>query len=191
MRNNRVMRLSVAAFCIALNIVGAYIALCLKLPVYLDSVGTILAGALLGPWYGFAAGAGGAFISGITSDVYALYFMPAGMITGIMAGILFKTSAFHGIKMMFGTAAITFPGTLVSSFISAYVFGGVTSSGSSIIVQGLKHLGFGLMASAFAVQIITEYADRFISVSIVLVFLSCMTSDMKMYLRGGRTRGTV
>lgn len=191
MKKSRVMQLSVGAFCIALNIIGAYIALCLKLPVYLDSIGTILAGALLGPWYGMAVAAGGAFISGVTSDVYALYFMSSGMITGMMAGLLFKTSAFRGMKMPFGTAAITLPGTMVSSVISAYVFGGVTSSGSSIIVQGLKHLGCNLVVSAFVVQIVTEYADRFISVALVLVFLSCMTSDMKAYLRGGRSRGTV
>lgn len=191
MKKPNVMQLSVTSFCIALNIIGAYIALCLKLPVYLDSMGTILAGALLGPWYGVAAGMGGAFISGITSDVYALYFMPAGMITGFMAGVLFKTSAFRGIKLPFGIAALTLPGTLVSSCISAYVFGGVTSSGSSIIVQGLKHLGCNLVVSAFVVQIVTEYADRFISASLVLVFLSCITSDMKMYLRGGRSHGTV
>ena len=109
----------------------------------------------------------------------------------MMAGLLFKTSAFRGMKMPFGTAAITLPGTMVSSFISAYVFGGVTSSGSSIIVQGLKHLGCNLVVSAFVVQIVTEYADRFISAALVLVFLSCMTSDMKAYLRGGRSRGTV
>ena len=46
------MRLTMAAFCVTLNFVGAYIALCLKLPVYLDSIGTILAGAVLGPMQG-------------------------------------------------------------------------------------------------------------------------------------------
>ena len=40
--------LVLCAICIALNIGGAQIALALKLPVYLDSMGTILAGVLGG-----------------------------------------------------------------------------------------------------------------------------------------------
>ena len=34
---------------IAINIVGAFIALGLKLPIYLDSIGTIMIAAILGP----------------------------------------------------------------------------------------------------------------------------------------------
>ena len=40
--------LILCALCIALNIGGAQVALALKLPVYLDSMGTILAGVLGG-----------------------------------------------------------------------------------------------------------------------------------------------
>ncbi|RGY95870.1 ECF transporter S component [Clostridium sp. AM58-1XD] len=179
------MRMAVAAFCAAVNFSGAYIALCLKLPVCLDSIGTLLAAALLGPWYGMAAAMGSAFLSGVTSDIYALYFMPAGMITGITAGLLFKTRLFKGRRTAVGTALLTLPGSLVGAVISAFVFGGVTSSGSSILVQLFCRLGCGLVASAFAVQIITDYADRFISAALVLSFLSYLTEEMKMRLRGG------
>ena len=59
---------------IVLNIVGAFIALNLRLPIYLDSVGTVLSGALLGPVYGVATGVLGSLISGITFDIYSLYY---------------------------------------------------------------------------------------------------------------------
>ena len=62
MRRTKVLKLSVTALCIALNMIGGTIALWLKLPVYLDSVGTILAGGLLGPLYGGAAGLGSALL---------------------------------------------------------------------------------------------------------------------------------
>ncbi len=186
-----IMQLSAAAFCIALNLVGAYAALCLKLPIYLDSVGTILAGAMLGPWYGMAAGLGGAFISGVTSDIYALYFMPSNLLTGLMAGILFQTSLVRTWRLPIGAALLALPGATVSGITSAYVFGGVTSSGSSILVQLLKHLGCNLAASAIVVQLVTEYGDRLISSALVMVLLSCMTGEMKMRIRGGYTRGAV
>lgn len=185
------MRLTMAAFCITLNFVGAYVALCLKLPVYLDSVGTVLAGAVLGPWYGMMTAFGGGVLSGITSDIYALYFMPAGIVTGAMAGILFKAGAFQKGKLPVGVACLTLPGTAISASISAFVFGGVTSSGSSILVQLFSHLGCSMVVSAFCVQLVTEYADRFLSCSLVLVMMACMTAEMKVRLRGGQSHGTV
>lgn len=190
-RKPNIMQLSAAAFCIVLNLVGAYAALCLKLPIYLDSVGTILAGAMLGPWYGMAAGFGGAFISGITSDIYALYFMPSNLLTGLMAGILFQTSLLRTWKMPIGAAFLALPGSITSGLTSAFVFGGVTSSGSSILVQLLKHLGCNLAVSAVVVQLVTEYGDRLISSAFVMVLLSCMTGEMKMRIRGGYKRGAV
>ena len=191
MRRTKVLKLSVTALCIALNMIGGTIALWLKLPVYLDSVGTILAGGLLGPLYGGAAGLGRALLCGFTSDVYALYFMPVGAITGLMAGVLFRKSFFRGFKMVLGTAVLTVPGTAVSASISAFLFGGVTSSGSSLLVQLFRHLGFSLMASAFAVQILTDYADRLISCGLVMALMSCLTVQMKRMLRGGDVHGTL
>ncbi len=41
---------------IAINFVGAQITHALKLPVYLDVIGTILVGSLCGPFFGAIAG---------------------------------------------------------------------------------------------------------------------------------------
>ena len=191
MKNFKAMRLTVAAFCIVINIIGAYIALSFKLPVYLDSIGTLLAAALLGPWYAMAAGMGSAFISGITSDIYAFYFMPVALITGGVAGMLFRTPLFKGHRLPLGAMLLTVPGTAASASISAFLFGGVTSSGSSIFVQLLSHMGCNLVVSAFLVQIVTDYADRLLSLALVLVLASCITAEMKIKLRGGQHCGTV
>lgn len=185
------MRLTMAAFCVTLNFVGAYIALCLKLPVYLDSIGTILAGAVLGPMQGAAVAMGSGLISGVTSDIYAIYFMPAGMITGALAGFIFRLGLMDKKKFLLGTALITLPGTAASASISAFLFHGVTSSGSSILVQLLSRLGFGLVASAFVVQLVTDYADRLLSAVLVSVLMACMTAEMKLMLKGGQSRGAV
>lgn len=72
-RNFTTLKQCMVALGIVLNIVGAFIALNLRLPIYLDSVGTVLSGALLGPVYGVATGVLGSLISGITFDIYSLY----------------------------------------------------------------------------------------------------------------------
>ena len=45
-------QLAFLAFAAVINIIGGYIALFLHLPIYLDSIGTILISAVLGPIYG-------------------------------------------------------------------------------------------------------------------------------------------
>ena len=82
-------------------------------------------------------------------------------------------------------AGITIPGTAVSSLINALLFGGVTSSGSMLLVQLLARTPLGLTGSIFAVQILTDYADRCISVFAVSVFVSLMGSELRLRLKGG------
>ena len=75
---------------IALNVVGAFIALNLRLPIYLDSIGTILIACMLGPKYAVITGVGGSLVSGMTFDIYSLYFAPVQITTGYLAGIMYK-----------------------------------------------------------------------------------------------------
>ena len=63
-----------------------------------------------------------------------------------------------------------------------YVFGGVTSSGSSILVTLLHKLGLNMVASAFVVQIVTDYADRLISIAIVVAVLAVLSNSMKQQI---------
>lgn len=185
------LKLAITALCAALNIIGAALALVLRLPIYLDNIGTVLCAALLGPFYAVAASFLGSFISGITSDIYALYFMPSGLLLGLLAGFFFQKGFLHGKKTPLGVLALTLPGTFISSCISAFLFGGVTSSGSSYLVQFLSHIGFNLVASAFAVQFITDYADRLAAVVLVCIVCARLSAPMKEWLKRGKPNGTV
>ena len=123
---------------------------------------------------------------GFTTDIYSLYFAPVGMITGFMAGI--AAEQMHGLvfekqvkklQIITGALFITIPGTMVSSVINAVLFGGVTSSGSSILVQILSRTPLGLTGSIFAVQIFTDYLDRVISLALVVMVLQMLPFSMK------------
>ena len=130
-----VYQICLVALAVGINIVGGQIALFMKLPVYLDSIGTILTGAVLGPWFGMLPNLISGIFMGMTVDIYSLYFAPVGMITGIMSGLVFRKLSVKKVKVLFAAVLITVPGTIVSSVINAVLFGGVTSSGSSILVQ--------------------------------------------------------
>lgn len=186
MNANRTLKLTTLALCGVLNILGGTIALLLRLPVYLDSIGTVLAAALFGPVAGLVPGLISGLISGMTSDVYAFYYIPVQLVIGLFAGLVFyrlrpakaagsrrEGLSFRsmGWKLFPAALAISLPGTVVSSTITALVFGGITSSGSTVLVQLFHSLGMNLTLSVCVVQALTDFADRIIVLAAVLVLL--------------------
>lgn len=185
-RNFTTLKQCMVALGIVLNIVGAFIALNLRLPVYLDSVGTVLSGALLGPVYGVATGVLGSLISGITFDIYSLYYAPVQILTGLMAGWMFRTKWLSGWRLPFGGLVVSLPTSIASAVITAFLFGGITSSGSSYLVVLMSNLGMNLTLSCFLVQVLTDYADKLIAVLLVTAALRALSPEMKMKIRGER-----
>lgn len=179
MKKFTVVQVCFIALSAVINIIGGNLALVLRLPIYLDSIGTFLASALLGPVGGVLAGVVSGVISGITTDIYSLYFIPVQIVTGVAAGILFRTTLLKKWNIFLGAFCVSIAGTIISACITAYVFGGVTSSGSSILVTLLHKLGLNMVASAFVVQIVTDYADRLISIAIVVAVLAVLSNSMK------------
>lgn len=179
MNRESTKKMTLIALAVVINYIGGQIALMLRLPIYLDSIGTILIGALLGPWCGLLPAFLSGILGGITTDIYAIYFMPVGMITGLVTGYVFKKGLLKRWKMPLGTAIITIPGTVLSASISAFLFGGATSSGSSFFVLFLRKIGLNTVASAFVIQIFTDYADRILSIALVLMVLAVVPKELQ------------
>ena len=173
-----VKKLCVIAIAIALNVVGGHIALLLHLPVYLDSIGTILIAVLYGPVYGILPPLLYGLVMGFTIDVFSLYYMPVGIILGLVTGLVARKFPPKGKNIFLLALLITIPGTIVSSIITAVLFGGITSSGSTVLVQILNKAGLGLTPSVFIVQILTDYIDRLISLFVVAALLKVIPSEL-------------
>lgn len=160
-----VHKITLIALAIVINIVGSYIALGLHLPIYLDSMGTIMTAILLGPFYGLFPGVLSALITGMTSDIYAFYYMPVGIVLGVMTGFVFQKNKSN--KLFVKSFCISVPASLISACITATVFGGITSSGSTMLVQLLAKTPLGLTLSCLIVQFFTDYFDRLLSLWLV------------------------
>ncbi|SDX46137.1 ECF transporter S component [Eubacterium barkeri] len=154
------------ALMIGINILGGFLALMLKLPIYLDSMGTILSALILGPLGGGLVGILTALINGLTFDPVSLYFLPVQLFIGVATGLLFKNGRFEGIKSLLSIILIAVLVSMISSIIVALVFDGVTSSGSSLIVAVMRNVGINLFASVFSTQIITDILDKAIAFAI-------------------------
>ena len=164
-------KLAMIAMAICINYIGGQLALALRLPIYLDSVGTILIGALFGPAFGVLPPLISGVLMAFTGDIYSLYFAPVGMILGLTAGFVLKRIHSVGFMLLLSAFLITLPGTIVCAIINAILFGGVTSSGYSVIVAALSHTPLGLTGAIFVVQIFTDYLDRVISLALVMILL--------------------
>lgn len=160
-----VHKITLIALAIVINIVGSYIALGFHLPIYLDSIGTIMTAILLGPFYGLFPGVLSALITGMTSDIYALYYMPVGVVLGIVTGLFFQKNKTN--KLFVKAFCISVPASLISACITATIFGGITSSGSTMLVQLLAKTPLGLTLSCLIVQFFTDYFDRLLSLWLV------------------------
>lgn len=178
--------ITIVALCIGINYLGGTIALWLRLPIYLDSIGTIFAGTLLGPLFGLLTGLISGVLSGVTTDIFSLYYSPVQIVTGLLAGILFHGRLYQNKNrwtLIFWALILSIPGTIISSLITVKLFGGITSSGSSMIVQVLHGHGLGInqIISTILVQIGTDYLDRLLSLLVVtLVVVSLIKRGHKL-----------
>ena len=173
-----VRKMCVIALAIVLNVIGGHIALLFHLPIYLDSIGTIMIAMLYGPVYGMLPPLLYGLVMGFSIDIYSLYYMPVGMILGLTTGLAARYFSLKGWRIIPGALMITIPGTIVSSIITAVLFGGITSSGSTIIVQLLNKAGLGPTASVFVVQIMTDYLDRILSLVLVAFLLRMIPREL-------------
>ena len=176
--NMTTKRICIIAMAIVLNIVGGEIALLLQLPVYLDSIGTLFIAIVLGPYYGMFPHLLSGILLGIISDIYSLYYAPVGILLGFLAGMIGKKRKNQKSWIFKAALFITLPTSLLSAGITAYLFGGITSSGSTILVQLLAKTPLGLTMSCLIVQFITDYIDRVISLFLVLAPLKKIPSSL-------------
>ena len=172
-------KICIVAFAVCINLIGGQIALLLRLPIYLDSISTVFIASVLGPFYGMLPNVLSGLLLGMTVDIYSLYYAPVGIILGFVTGLVYKKYQPRKGWVLLAAVVITIPSTIVSAFITAFLFGGITSSGSSLIVQILAKTPLGMVGSCFVVQFITDYIDRVICLYIVAILVKALPKKMR------------
>ena len=146
---------------IAINIAVGQIVLLLKLPVFLDSIGTVLVAVLAGPWAGALTGALSNVIWGIAIDPSALPWWPVAAMIGYMAGLMAQWGFFKSWWKVVATGfVVALTAAIVSTPIAVYLFGGITASGSSFITAYLLQTGQGIWQAVASTSFLTEPVDK-------------------------------
>jgi len=151
---------------IGVNIaLGHVVQYSLQWPLFLDSIGTILVGALLGPLAGAATGALSNVIwATVLGDTSILPYSITAAAIGWAAGYAASRRAFA----RFGTVALTgllvgLGAALLSAPITAYVFGGVTGGGTDYLTSYLTATGANVLQAATIQGFISDPLDKMIS----------------------------
>ncbi|MDO4832686.1 MAG: ECF transporter S component [Clostridia bacterium] len=168
--------ISLIPICLAVNVVGGNLASALKIPLYVDSIGTILAGMLCGPAIGLLTGALTGVVSGIFSPIMFAY-IPVTAIYGLTAGFLSKKKMMADVpKLIASGIIIALLGVALSSPITAWAFGGITETGQGVIITFLRAAGFGLLPATLISSFCTEFLDKLLSCVVCYIIVKGMSN---------------
>ena len=171
---------------IALNLAVGQLVLALKLPLYLDSIGTILVGVLAGPWAGALTG----FLANVIWTAtgwfpQAIAFAGVAAIIGALAGAFARA----GWLKLWWRAALAgvitgLVAAVVSAPIAAYVFGGVMGSGTDALVVLFRQAGLDALGANMAQGTFSDPLDKTISYLIVWGLLRALPRSFSARFAG-------
>lgn len=156
--------LTLIVFSIAINMVVGQLSSMLKLPIFLDSIGTIICALLAGPWAALTTGLLTNLLWGLLSGPIAAAFAPVAMMIGLSAGLLARAGGFRTLPRVFlSGVVITFALMIVAVPIRTYLFGGTTGSGADFFVAYFHAVGDNLLESVAITVLGANIADKIIS----------------------------
>jgi energy-coupling factor transport system substrate-specific component len=192
-------RLIVIALCAALNFSIGSIVYLVKLPIYLDSIGTILAALLLAPdrRRGFVCAWAAAWTSSAVSSLanpFLPWFAATDVAIALVSALLTARFAetFRARPRRAGTFASSvllcgivtgIVAAVVSAPVVVYLFGGVTGSGSAFVVAFFLKAGQQLMNAALLSGLAAEPIDKTLQVLIAVLLYRATPADLITMLR--------
>ena len=160
--------------CIGINYLGKLFASVLKLPLWLDSIGTCIGAVLGGPIIGGICGAANNLIYGFTTGdsitlVYALISLGIGIAVGIMAR-LGRMKKLSGAVL---TACVAgFVAVLISTPLNILFWGGTTGNlwGDAVFAWS-QASGLPVALGSFLDEVIVDVPDKLITLLIVFAII--------------------
>ncbi|WP_448542507.1 ECF transporter S component [Roseiflexus sp.] len=168
--------LALIPIAIAINVaLGQLVQSVLKLPIYLDSIGTVLVGILLGPLAGAITGLLANIIWGLTLAPSALPFAAVAAVIGLIAGYAGQYGAAQSWWKMALFGVLTgIVAAAISAPIATYVFGGVTGAGTDVLVAMFQNLGASVLGASFAQGAVSDPLDKTITYLVVWAIISAL-----------------
>jgi len=167
---------------IAINIVGGMLASTLKLPIFLDSIGTMLSAVLLGPWLGALTGLLSNLLQGLLIDPINIPFGIVNAVIGLVVGFLAKKRGFTDyLTPLLAGLILAILAPIIGTPIAVYLFGGVTGGGIDILYAMFIHQEMGIFTSAFLARIPANLLDKLLSAYLIMFIVRRLPPSMQGY----------
>ncbi|MEW8052844.1 MAG: hypothetical protein AB2809_21005 [Candidatus Thiodiazotropha sp.] len=164
---------TIAATCLALNLSLAKIAALMSLPVYMDTVGTILAAALLRPSYALSIAALTSLLGGLLIHPAFPFYIGTQILVSLIGVLAVRMRWFvTWWKALLTGIMIAMATSIASAPVTVIMFGGVTLSGATAINAVLLAAGHNLWQSVVAGSLVVESIDKVTTALLAWLLLS-------------------
>lgn len=183
--NFTTMNIVLIPVAVGVNYVGKYFAAALKLPLWLDSIGTVLSGFLGGPWVGAVSGAVNNAIYGITVDPMSFWYLITSVALGLVAGFF----AYTGWTKNLGRAFIlgiflAIAATLVSFPINMKLWGGQTGNlWGDTLFAWLMAKNFPLWLASLLDEFVVDVPDKIATALLAFAVFKALPQRLVLLFR--------
>ena len=183
----RSLRLALIPLGIGLNMSLGTIVSMLKLPIYLDMIGTIVVTILSGLWAGVLTATLTQIIVSATVNPIYYNFIPTAVAVALFTHIAARKGAFRtmGRTVLTGMAMGLVSG-VVSAPIIVYVFGGIVATGRSVMTAYLLSTGEQVLKAVLLTGAAAEPVDKVLQ---CVLSVWCINSVPKSLLQHFKETG--
>lgn len=171
---------------VAINVIGGQITNLLKLPFYLDTIGTILMSALGGPVIGSLT----VILSTLFNSLLrpqAFPFVLTGIGIALLCSFATRLGAFKALWRAGVLGVLTaILSVLISAPIVVFLFGGISGTGTSVVTGLLMATGKQMLTSVITTGLIFGIFDKTLSVIVVYLLLRSLPLRSVVQFPNGR-----
>lgn len=177
---------------VAINLVGGQVAAKLALPLYMDSIGTAIVAAVMGPFVGAVSGVLYNVISAlINGNMLSIMFGLCNIATAFIIGFMAKSGKFKTwIHAVVATVLVALANAIMGAPIAVMVYGGIQGGGVDLVVAGFLAAGQDIMSAAFLARVPINLVDKGIACFVAWLILMRLPENMRT-MAGSRKKAEI
>ncbi|WP_419887638.1 ECF transporter S component [Neobacillus niacini] len=162
---------------VAVNVVAGELVELLKIPLFLNQIGTMIVAMVAGPWVGAITGGVSKLIFGIFNPTQ-LAFMPVAMASGIVVGLLAKKGMTTKVwKVAITGFIVAIVAILIATPTTVIVFGGASGTGSDALTAIVLASGKEIWTAVVTQKIFVESIDKILSIFVAYMIVRKMSDQ--------------
>lgn len=156
---------------VSLSVVGYQLSTIIKLPIFIDMIGTMMVSMIAGPWVGAASGILGNLVNGMLNPVsipFALVSLSVAITTGYFSRMKFYTNIFGTVLAAVVVDVIS---AAASAIVTVLLFGGVTGTGTDFITAAFLATGHQIWTSVMSTNLISGTVNIVVNLALALIII--------------------